>query len=500
MATAAPRVRRKRLARSTFAHGPQTDRPVPKVPISLIDACRDPNLFGGFFKDAASWWPWLVFIKVVFGLDLDAKEYEFFQKCTGRNVPPTEAVKEGWLVCGRRSGKSFISSLIATYLAAFYDWTPFLAPGERGMIMVIASDRKQARVIFRYIEALMRSSPLLYRLVENHTMESFSLRGRVTIEIHSASFRAVRGYTVVAALLDEIAFFQAENSANPDKEIIEAIRPAMATVPGAMLFGLSSPYAQRGVLYEAYKNYFSEDEPDVVVWQAPTWYMNPTIPNDFFERAYRNDSVSASAEYGAEFRKDTDAFIPEEAYSANVDRGIYERPYTEVNAPYFGFVDPSGGSRDSFTLAIAHIDPESPEDHSRKILDLIREYTPPFSPDVVVKEMADVLAKYHIAEVVGDRYSGEWVSERFRHHGIEYTVSSRTKSEIYKAVLPELMSNRALLLDNERMHAQFLILERRSGGHGRDLIDHPRGAKDDVANAVAGALVESEPMDRVELW
>ena len=47
--------------------------------------------------------------------------------------------------------------------------------------------------------------------------ESLDLSNRITIEVHTASFRTVRGYTVVAALLDELAFWQGEDSSNPEK-------------------------------------------------------------------------------------------------------------------------------------------------------------------------------------------------------------------------------------------------------------------------------------------
>ena len=41
----------------------------------------------------------------------------------------------------------------------------------------------------------------------------------------------------------------------------------------------------------------------------------------------------------------------------------------------------------------------------------------------------------------------------------------------------------------QRLVAQLLSLERRTGGSGKDMITHPRDGHDDVANAVAGALV-----------
>ncbi|HSD33231.1 MAG TPA: hypothetical protein VLB49_15025, partial [Gemmatimonadales bacterium] len=140
---------------------------------------------------------------------------------------------------GRRGGKSRIAALVAVYLACFKDYRNILAPGERGTLPVIAADRRQARTVMRYIVALLDGCPMLARMVINRTAEAVELTNGVVIEVHTASFRAVRGYTVVAAVLDEIAFWRSEDSANPDREIVNAIRPAMATVPDALLLAIS---------------------------------------------------------------------------------------------------------------------------------------------------------------------------------------------------------------------------------------------------------------------
>ena len=66
------------------------------------------------------------------------------------------------------------------------------------------------------------------------------------------------------------------------------------------------------------------------------------------------------------------------------------------------------------------------------------------------------------------------------------------KSEIYQELLPLLNSRTAALLTNDRLERQLLGLERRTSRAGRDQIDHPRGARDDLANAVAGALVMAQ--------
>ena len=79
----------------------------------------------------------------------------------------------------RRAGKSFILALIAVFLACFRDWRPYLGPGEVGTVMVIAADRKQARVIMRYVKGLLQSVPMLKQLIQAETRESITLKGRV---------------------------------------------------------------------------------------------------------------------------------------------------------------------------------------------------------------------------------------------------------------------------------------------------------------------------------
>jgi hypothetical protein len=326
--------------------------------------------------------------------------------------------------------------------------------------------------------------PMLAALVERKISDTIDLSNGVTIEILTASFRTVRGYTLVAALLDELAFWPtSEESANPDSEIIAAIRPAMATVPGAMLLCASSPYARRGALWDAYRRHYGKPDSPVLVWKAATRLMNPLVPESIITAAYEDDPASAAAEYGAEFRVDVETYISREVVEAAIVTGRYE--LTPVSGVFYnGFVDPSGGSADSMTLAICHQDPAT----KRVILDAVRERRPPFSPEGVVNDFAQVLKSYKIKKITGDRYAGEWPRERFRLNGIEYLVADKPKSDQYRDVLATLNSGQAELLDLPRLATQLCGLERRTARGGRDSIDHAPGGHDDVANCVCGAI------------
>ena len=450
--------------------------------LTLIDAIEDENLFRPWFRDKATWRAWMTFLKALFDLRMSPGQRKIYEEATGRDKLPGQPAAEGWLVVGRRGGKSFILALIAVFLACFKDWQPYLSPGERGTVIIIATDRKQARVIFRYVEALLDNVPMLAKLVRYRSRETIELTVPVNIEIHTASFRATRGYSIVAALLDEVAFWRDESSANPDKEILDALRPGMATIPGALLLAASSPYARRGILYDAWRRHYGKDDDPVLVWQAPTKTMNPTIADRVIANAYEEDPASAAAEYGAEFRKDVEAFVPREVAEAAIVVGRYELPFVE-GPQYRAFCDPSGGSQDSMTVAIAHRD-----SNGKVILDAVRERVPPFSPDAVTEEFCDLLKTYRLAAVEGDRYGGMWPRERFAKHGIHYDVASMTKSDLYRSLLPILNSGEIEMLDLPRMLQQLIGLERRTARGGKDTIDHAPGAKDDIINSIAGAV------------
>jgi hypothetical protein len=73
------------------------------------------------------------------------------------------------------------------------------------------------------------------------------------IAVRAASFRSVRDLTCVAAVADEIAFWQGEDgSANPDVEILRAVRSTLLTTHRPLI-AISSLYARKGQLWTTFK-------------------------------------------------------------------------------------------------------------------------------------------------------------------------------------------------------------------------------------------------------
>jgi hypothetical protein len=463
--------------------------------VTIEETILDPQLFARWFP-GNTWSRWRTFLRVLFALPLDKEDLQTFSKFTGRQLAPTLPFSEGWLVVGRRGGKSLIVSLIAVYLAFFRDYSRYLQRGEFGTIAVIAADRKQARTVLRYIKAFLEL-PLLKSKIVSQSADSITLENRIVIEVHTASWRSIRGYTLLACIADEIAFWRSEDQyANPDKEIIAACRPGLSTIPNSLLLCISSPYARRGILWDVYARHFAKDSSDILVWQATSRDMNPTLRQSVIDRAMEEDESSAKAEYEAEFRKDIESFIDSQLVKSLAIPGRLELPPLK-GVHYRAFCDPAGGSgQDSFTLAIAH------QERQLLVLDCIREQRPPFSPELTTQEFAATLKSYRLRGVVGDHYAGSWPSEAFSKNGVQFVPAAKTKSEIYKECLPLLNSRRVELLDSGRLLSQLSGLERRTRSGGNDLIDHSPNAHDDVINAAAGALLlaSRNPGPRNRIW
>jgi hypothetical protein len=418
------------------------------------------------------------------GEELKPDELNAFTRFTGRSEAPKKRADELWCCVGRRGGKSRAMATLAIYLAGLCDYSDVLVRGEKGLVLMIAPDIRQAKVLLEYAQGTLESTPMLSQLIADRRRDELVLTTGITLEVRSASFRRIRGATCVAVLSDEVAFYKSEDSANPDIEILNAARPALATT-GGPLVAISSPHARRGALWTTYtKHYGADGDQAILVAQGTSREFNPDLPQSVVDRAIERDPAAARAEYMAEFRTDIASLLTEEAVGACVDAGVRER-LPERKHSYVGFVDPSGGSSDAMTMAIAH------KEGNTVVLDAVCEHRPPFSPEGVVAEYASLIRKYRCSQCFGDRYAGEWVAEQFRKHGVHYEPSEHSRSELYLDILPLINSRAVALLDHERLMLQLVSLERTSVrfGGGRDRVDHPKGLHDDVANAAAGALV-----------
>jgi hypothetical protein len=445
--------------------------------VTIRKALTDKKLLGNVLA-GPSWEAWRVLLTASMGEALTDAERPTFTALTGREREPLQRVEEFAAVVGRRGGKSRAMATLAVFIAGLCKHP--LVRGERGVLLCIAPDQRQASITLDYAAAAFEQSPILSQLVANNTADTLSLTNGISIEVRAASFRRLRGPTFVAVIADEAAFwFNDEFSANADAEILNAVRPGLATTGGPLIIA-SSPYAKRGVLWDTHrKHYGPQGDPLILVAQGTSREFNSTLPQSVVDRALERDRAAASAEYLAQFRIDIESFVPFEIVQACVGDHTEMAPLSQHS--YTAFCDPSGGSADSFTLAISH------KDGQRIVIDATREERPPFSPEAVIDDFAALLKTYRVSKVTGDRYAGEFPRELFRKNGISYECAEQPKSDLFRDLLPLLNAGRITLPKSDRLVSQLCGLERRVARSGKDSIDHGPGSHDDLANAVAGA-------------
>jgi hypothetical protein len=415
----------------------------------------------------------MVCLRSIFGLRLHHSEWPVYKQLTEREKLPGRC-SEVFIIAGRRAGKSFMTSLILVYLAVFVSWP--LKSGT-GNILCIATDRAQAQVVFRYVKSILEL-PIFKGIVSKVLTEQIHLKNGVIIAVHACNFRSLRGYRILAAVLDELAFFRFEGY-SPAEEILRALRPALGEVPNSLLLCISTPYSRVGPLWEAYQTHFGKETPGVLVVKASTPDLNPTYSLEHIKKEIEADPISAETEYFAAWRTDVEGLFSPEVLEPCIVEGRHELPRVQ-GVKYKGFIDPSGGRADAMTLCVGH------QEKGVVIQDCLRVFKAPFDPADAVEDFARTLKSYGIKEVWGDKYSGEWVVSAFKDRSISYRNIELTKTELYREFVPKVMTGKIEMLDNKQQLIELRQLERRAGRSGREVIDHPPKAHDDCSNVLAG--------------
>ena len=184
-------------------------------------------------------------------------------------------MRELWVIAGRRAGKDSVASAIGAWFGSFPSYEGLLRPGETASIICLAVDRQQAKIVLKYTKAFFERIPLLAGLVTRETADGMELSSGAELSVMSSNFRSVRGRTIACGMLDELAFWRSDDSANPDAEIYQALIPGLATLPGAMLIGMSSPYRRAGLLYEKWRDHYGKADDNVLVIKAAVARSQP---------------------------------------------------------------------------------------------------------------------------------------------------------------------------------------------------------------------------------
>jgi len=444
------------------------------------------------------------------------------------------------LVCGMRSGKGVVGSIVAWYAAyqllSLADPQHYfgLAPGQEIQIVTMATSQDQAKHnVFKHIvDRLENGGPWFQALRDQAEVVSLEIRLPKNILIrcgHSKASTQV-GSTSYVVILDELARMKDTEGRDNADEVYDKMGATTATfLEEGKVLVLTSPEWEGDKSMRLLDEATADDDsgrplhPDMLGIQLATWEANLNLTEDGLAEAFHRDAnpMAFWRDFGARPPLAAEGYYPDPGrWDRQVDPDL-RHPYDENDQLYdwwvpccdgrrFVHVD-LGAKRDAAGLAMAH----APVPGCPYYKTVLRDGQIVENPRAraVVTDVIHRLVPGRKREVKGEisfeavrQMIRNWQARGFNVKGglVSYdgwqSLDSRQifKREGYKVAefsldrnteghdtLQELLNTDRLayyghpVLLNEAKHLMLL--------HGKK-VDHPKGGSKDVADAVAGAV------------
>jgi hypothetical protein len=436
-------------------------------------------------------------------------EYEIYEFLTESPYDPlvikAAKINKINLICGRRSGKTLLSAVIAIYCAISNNWKPFLKKTPFATVLIMSHSREFSDEVLEVIRSLIEASDILSRLVnkdKKNTSSTMNLKtpwilkdgtiqwSRVQIKVSAASSKTTRGVAACAVLCDEIAFWNlSEDMKETDTKIMKAIRPSMKQFGElAMLIKLSSPGIKQGILHQEYKQRQEGILPETyAIFKAPSWVMSPSdvLPAKELVEEWRLDPDGFDNEYRGNFSDSLSNFILPERIDMSILKGVLFQPPEETGIKYHPAID-AAYKGDTFTFSLTgYVNGRLKQFVSKGWKGTKSN---PVSAFEVAEFIKTVCKQYRCDEVSADQFSFQPLKEIFEKFGVtlvERVFTPAFKKKIYFNLKKLVHSQQIDLLDNEIQTRELkeLVVEQNSTGNIR--IGHPNGGSDDYADALA---------------
>jgi hypothetical protein len=450
-------------------------------------------------------------------------EYLYHEnRCNVKEVIPGHAFNDMTLAIGRRGGKTYLSSCIASFETdkvlrkrcpqEYYG----ISPSDTIRIVTVATSKDQAKILYDNVQNHFTVCPrfLPYKanitqsLCKFQTIEDIKLSGRfpesvyakssILVTFYSCIAKGLRGSGNLSIILDEAAHFQKEGQASLE-EIYKAIAPSTAAFTpkekgthrpkgdsDGKIIMISSPLGKSGYFYENYDQGYKHDNLNRLCISAPSWEINPTISAQVLLKFYSDNTTSFFTEFGAQFTDRTRGWIEnEEDLFACIDLNLKPATGAPTKRPHFLGIDIGvTKGKDGTAFAIGHIN-----DQNKIVLDLLeylRAGEPPFEDlqrldfDMIADHILELSKRYYISEGLLDSWCGIPLEQAIHKKGLIQIKSESIKrdleSQIYKNFKDMMWDKRLILYDYpippDKVHCGYIeeLLELQAEFHSKYVI------------------------------
>lgn len=485
------------------------------------------------------------------GKFLTEAEYAQFlrnqKRCNFNDLDSVDEATELLLACGRRGGKTFISSIICAYEAykliikdnpqAYYN----MAEDEIIKIVNIASSGDQALELSTQIQNRIFNSEWFLPYIASYNMQELNLRTKhdlakmkketdrygkplkdrstVLIESLLCSARSSRGGSVIVALFDELAHFIDNEGNRGGKTVYNSLTPSGATFgKDSKIVSLSSPYVKSGVFYELYTASFEDNT--IKMLNMPTWEMNPRIEFSFLQKRYKKDPEAFWTEYGAQFSTTITGFFkfPEKIHDC-IDVLEYKDSFDEEGQPkkiaiyrpetermtgryrYYACVDPAIDNN-GYAFALVHCERDN-LGRLIVVVDRWRKWSvndPEFADfdfidiEFIDNYILDLAKKFRIEQIVYDQFESAASIQKFIKMGlnaVKVHFSRQYNMKIYKNLRSIIYDKRLSLLYNYEGIQELVHLQEHKVGKKQFVVEAPKSGDvttDDLADVLANSI------------
>jgi phage terminase large subunit-like protein len=418
------------------------------------------------------------------------------------------------LVWGRRSGKDFVVSIIATYeamkLLECPGGDPYqmyeISSANTINILTVANSAPQSNLAFSEIrERIFNSkyfqdkfmkdgitSGAIYLLTPKDKLDNQDYKkrgvplkkGSIGVIVGHSNSDTLLGMGCIVLILDEVASYKMTGGASSGDRIYTALTPTVKTYvrkvyetteDGSIAlneFGqkiiktrrydgkvvsISSPRGKEGKFYELFKT-----SPNVSIrlsLRLPTWDVNPTHTRQSLREEEKTMSESEfNMEYGAEFSgSGVENFFTEDQVKSCFMNHPYQ--FREVGRPgcvYFVHLDPASSSH-NYALVIVHkeffMNSETHKVDFMVVVDHIKFWRPtqePIDPEEVIEYIIELKRRFHIGMITYDQWATRESILKLRKAGIP---NKETRfNQYYKNLIYRQLED---LVNSNRLHIPY---------------------------------------------
>ena len=475
-------------------------------------------------------WQWLY----------DNKQDSVIEKLKKRERGAKFRFSEITLVLGRRSSKTVLSSIVATYeaykLLVINNGDPykfFDIPYEHKIAIInVATSREQSKILFAEIESRIRNSPFFSNRIANASGSEIKLftdldlrkisndegnikvNGTISVLCGHSNPKSLRGYAVFCLIFDELAFYD-EGSKVSAKDFYNALQPsvmefATSAIDGTshgMVVEISSTGPTNGFFYKLWDSSLKSDH--MLSFKSATWEFNPKMPYDHPElKALRErDPETFRIEFGAEWPEGAmfGQYFPKElidkCFQIGAAANIQPQERPESGGDYYFHIDPGlTASR----YAMACVQRKLYRDSKgilcpRAVLAFVKIFTPVTAAGLewnkIDEEVLNICRLFRPIRVTYDQWNSASSLALLQQNGInvEQTSFNRAfKCRIFQN-LRDLMSKPECglhLFHHDDLYNELVHLKFRPSPRGISIGADKRGEcpTDDIVDCLAGAV------------